>query len=206
MPTGIIPKRIADDVFEIETSSSEIAQALASQVRDLNLAIDVVAGLKSVCVRVSPQRMSALHSAFSQLEMPVFDGEQAGEAVELLIRYGGDSGPDFEHVRQSLGLSESAFIELHSGREHRVDMIGFTPGFSYLSGLPDHVEVPRRSVPRARVPAGAVGVSGSYTGIYALAGPGGWPLIGQIQDVLFAPDADQPFKLLPGHRVRFKAV
>ena len=206
MCPGIIPKRIADDVFEIETSSSEIAQALASRVRELNLAEDVVAGLKTVCVRVSPQRMEALQSAFSNLEIPVVESDQASEAVELLIRYGGEYGPDLEHVRQGLGLSESAFIELHSGREHRVDMIGFTPGFSYLSGLPDHVEVPRRSVPRARVPGGAVGISGSYTGIYALAGPGGWPLIGQVQDVLFTPDADQPFKLLPGHRVKFRAV
>ncbi|MEL6859187.1 MAG: carboxyltransferase domain-containing protein, partial [Pseudomonadota bacterium] len=128
------------------------------------------------------------------------------QEVELEIQYGGAAGPDLAAICRAMGLTETAFIDLHTGQTHRVDMIGFTPGFSYISGLPAQFDVPRRGDPRPRVPAGAVGISSRYTGVYALAGPGGWPLIGQVHDQLFTPEAEQPFKLQPGYRVQFKAV
>ena len=103
-------------------------------------------------------------------------------------------------------MTEAQFIELHTARDHKVEMIGFTPGFAYLSGLPNSISIPRLSEPRARVPTGSVGISSAYTGIYALPGPGGWPLIGQTEAPLFSVDAPSPFLLEPGNVVRFKAT
>ncbi len=206
MRAELKPRRIADDVFEFEAASAQEAQALATQLRALKLSEDVVAGLRSVCVRFLPQDLPALKTAFLNLTSAPLEDELPTETIELSVQYGGDFGPDLPNICKALALSETAFIDLHTGRDHRVEMIGFTPGFSYISGLPDQFEVPRRSDPRPRVPAGAIGISSRYTGIYALSGPGGWPLVGQVQEALFSPDAEQPFKLLPGHWVRFKAV
>lgn len=82
-------------------------------------------------------------------------------------------------------------------------MIGFMPGFTYLSGLPETLNCPRKQQPRPNVPAGSVGIAGSQTGIYALDTPGGWQIIGQISWKLFDPDRTPPVLLNIGDSVRF---
>ena len=64
-------------------------------------------------------------------------------------------------------------------------------------------EVPRRTEPRLTVPARSVGIGGAQTGIYPLASPGGWQLIGRTALELFDPQAAEPTLLRPGDRVRF---
>ena len=201
-----VARRIADDVFEYRVETPQDAQALASQLRALDLAEDVVAGLDTVSLRFDPENLAAVEAALATFEPDAAGFQLESETIELSIQYGGEFGPDLKAVCDQTGLSESAFIAVHTERTHTVEMIGFTPGFSYISGLPDGFAVPRLSQPRSRVPAGSVGVSSDYTGVYALAGPGGWPLIGRIQDQLFDPESASPFRLLPGHRVKFKAV
>lgn len=206
MSTDLRPMRIADDVFEYAVESSRAAQSLAVQLRSLNIAEDVVAGLKTVCLRFDPLNLPQIEAALATInhiaDTPIFEVE----TVELAIQYGGEFGPDLPAVCQATGLSADAFIDMHSQRLHTVEMIGFTPGFAYLSGLPDTVAVPRLSTPRPRVVAGSVGVSSGFTGVYALAGPGGWPLVGRIRDQLFDPEAKAPLRLSPGQSVRFRAI
>ncbi|MEM7640784.1 MAG: 5-oxoprolinase subunit PxpB [Pseudomonadota bacterium] len=201
-----IARRIADDVFEYQVKTSRDAQALAAQLRALDLAEDVVAGLDTVSLRFDPDKLTALEAALASFKPDEAGSQLESETIQLSIQYGGEFGPDLTAICDQTGLSESAFIAMHTERTHTVEMIGFTPGFAYISGLPDGFAVPRLSQPRSRVPAGSVGVSSDYTGVYALAGPGGWPLIGRIQDQLFDPDSASPFRLRPGHRVKFKAV
>ena len=81
---------------------------------------------------------------------------------------------------------------------------GFAPGFAYCTGLPPELAVPRLDRPRARVPAGSVGLAGEYTGVYPSASPGGWRLLGRTDAVLWDAAATQPALLAPGTRVRFK--
>jgi KipI family sensor histidine kinase inhibitor len=57
--------------------------------------------------------------------------------------------------------------------------------------------------PRTHVPAGTVAIAGSQTGIYPIASPGGWRLIGHTALGLFDPQADSPFLFSPGDEVRF---
>ena len=206
MSAQLIVKQVADDVIEIPVGSASDAQSLARELRASLNAEDIVAGLASVCIHLRPDQVSSAIDKVSELTLsdPQVADNQA--TLEIEVRYGGTHGPDFDAVCRALDMTETQFISLHTERRHKVEMIGFTPGFSYMSGLPDTISIPRLSDPRARVPAGSVGISSAYTGIYALAGPGGWPLIGQTDAPLFDPNASSPFLLEPGRFVQFKAV
>ena len=104
------------------------------------------------------------------------------------------------------GLLQKELIALHTGQEYRVDMLGFTPGFAYIGGLDAALDVPRLPQPRMHVAAGSIGIADGRTGVYALPGPGGWPIIGRTSLTLFDALSDQPFLLQAGYRVRFTAV
>ncbi len=138
-----------------------------------------------------------------------FDG--AAEAadsklVELPVHYGGDHGPDLEASAARSGMTVQQFIAIHSEAEYEVAMIGFAPGFPYLSGLPAELSQPRHETPRLSVPAGAVGIAGGQTGVYPVASPGGWQMIGRTTAKLFRPESDEPFLLVAGDRVKFVPI
>ncbi|EPX7646663.1 5-oxoprolinase subunit PxpB, partial [Escherichia coli] len=99
--------------------------------------------------------------------------------------------------------SEKQVVELHSSVEYVVWFLGFQPGFPYLGSLPEQLHTPRRAEPRLLVPAGSVGIGGPQTGVYPLATPGGWQLIGHTSLSLFDPARDEPILLRPGDSVRF---
>jgi len=103
-------------------------------------------------------------------------------------------------------MTADELVALHTGREYRVDMLGFTPGFAFIGGLDDALNVPRRSEPRVRLEPGSVGIAGGRTGIYTLPGPGGWSIIGRTPVRLFDPASSEPFRLQAGMRVRFRAI
>ena len=126
-----------------------------------------------------------------------------GAPIEIPVRYGGLDGPDLDEVAELHGLRPGEVIDLHASALYRVLFLGFAPGFAYLGGLPASLVTPRRASPRERVPAGSVGIAGEQTGVYPLAMPGGWQLIGRTEAVLFDPDRPQPALLRPGASVRF---
>jgi inhibitor of KinA len=130
----------------------------------------------------------------------------AARSVEIPVCYGGEHGPDLGLVAARCALGEDRVIALHSGGDYLVHAIGFTPGFPYLGGLPEPLRTPRRDTPRARVPAGSVGIGGSQTGVYPLASPGGWQLVGRTPLALFRPGESPAALLRPGDRVRFRAI
>ncbi len=114
-----------------------------------------------------------------------------------------EKGLDWEEVIQITGLTKSEIIQKHTAATYRVEMMGFVPGFIYLSGMSEHLHCPRKKNPRVRIPAGAVGIGGVQTGIYALESPGGWQIIGQTDVTLFDVKAVPPNRLNVGDRVRF---
>lgn len=75
--------------------------------------------------------------------------------------YGGDYGPDLAFVAQHAGLTEQQVIDIHCGRDYRIFMLGFLPGFPYLGGMDERIVCPRLQTPRTKIPAGAVGVAAS---------------------------------------------
>jgi len=126
--------------------------------------------------------------------------------VEIPVAYGGEYGPDLEAVAVLTGHTPEEVIALHSGAEYLVYFLGFSPGFPYLGGLPEAIAAPRLETPRKRVPAGSVAIGGRQTGVYPLASPGGWRIIGCTPLQLFRPDADPPVLLQMGDHVRFVPV
>ncbi|MCS3409639.1 5-oxoprolinase subunit PxpB [Serratia sp. AKBS12] len=123
--------------------------------------------------------------------------------VEIPVVYGGEQGPDLAEVARHTGLTMQQVVECHASAAYIVYFLGFQPGFSYLGGMPDRLATPRRAEPRLSVPAGSVGIGGSQTGIYPLATPGGWQLIGRTPLALFNPLEMPPTLLRPGDSVRF---
>ncbi|HEI8865953.1 TPA: 5-oxoprolinase subunit PxpB [Serratia odorifera] len=123
--------------------------------------------------------------------------------VDIPVVYGGEQGPDLAEVARHTGLTMQQVVECHASAAYIVYFLGFQPGFSYLGGMPDRLATPRRAEPRLSVPAGSVGIGGSQTGIYPLATPGGWQLIGRTPLALFNPLEMPPTLLRPGDSVRF---
>lgn len=131
---------------------------------------------------------------------------EGGRLVEIPVYYGGGYGPDLEEVAKRAGLDAEEVVRRHTGAEYRAALVGFAPGFAYLAGLPPELATPRRARPRPEVPAGSVGIAGGQTGVYPLASPGGWNLIGRTPLRLFRPEEQPPALIRPGDRVRFRSV
>jgi KipI family sensor histidine kinase inhibitor len=119
---------------------------------------------------------------------------------ELPTRY---DGPDLDDVATACGLAVEEVVALHSSVDYVVAFLGFSRGFPYLAGLPEHLHLPRRATPRTRVPSGSVAIAHDQCGIYPSASPGGWHLLGTTDAVLFDPALDPPSPFAPGDLVRF---
>lgn len=130
--------------------------------------------------------------------------EQSGTVRhEIELAY---KGEDLAYVAAYCGRSISDVISLHARPMYTVGMLGFTPGFPYLIGLPEELHVPRRAVPRTAVRAGAVAIGGQQTGIYPHASPGGWQILAYTKVALFDVHKDPPVRLSPGDKVKFVPV
>lgn len=126
--------------------------------------------------------------------------------VEVPVCYGGEFGPDLARVAAQAKLSPEEVIKRHAKAEYLVHLIGFAPGFPYLGGLPKELRTPRHAKPRMTVPPGSVAIGGEQAGIYPLATPGGWNLIGRTPLRIFRPEQTPPVMLAAGDRVKFRAI
>jgi KipI family sensor histidine kinase inhibitor len=122
------------------------------------------------------------------------------------VVYGGDFGIDLEAVAKAHGLSPDEVAARHAAGDYFVAMIGFTPGFAYLSGLDPSLATPRRSSPRTHTPSGTIHIGGAQAAIQCLAGPSGWHLIGRTPVRTFHPRRDPVFLIAPGDAVTFYAI
>jgi 5-oxoprolinase (ATP-hydrolysing) subunit B len=122
------------------------------------------------------------------------------------VTYGGEHGIDLEDVAKTLKTTPDDIVARHVGGDYRVAMIGFSPGWSYLSGLDPFLQMSRRQNPRLLTPAGTVSIGGVQTGVQCLAGPSGWHLLGRTAVRTYQLHRDPIFLLEPGDRVTFAAV
>jgi inhibitor of KinA len=126
--------------------------------------------------------------------------------VEIPVCYGGEHGPDLIDVSALHKMTPEQVIELHSSTPYLVYFLGFVPGFAYLGELPAALVTPRMATPRRHVPHGSVGIAGNQTGVYPVATPGGWRLLGRTPLSLFQPQRDELSLLSIGDRVRFRPI
>lgn len=140
--------------------------------------------------------------------------ESASETIETVdsriikipVCYQEAYAPDMASLAERCNLSPDEVIQQHTQNEYLVNMLGFLPGFLYLSGLVDQLHCHRKKIPSLKVPAGAVGIGGNQTGIYPVESPGGWHIIGRTPISIFKPTARQPFIAQPLDKIRFVAI
>ena len=196
-------------VLELEPPVTLAAQKrvwrLAQRLAEMPNVVDAIPGMNNITVTLRQPETQAL-DAIERLQRWWEESEAlepASRQIEIPVIYGGDSGPDLPEVARLSGLTEKQVVELHASVNYVVWFLGFQPGFPYLGGLPEPLHMPRRAEPRLKVPAGSLGIGGAQTGLYPLATPGGWQLIGRTPLALFSPNRDDPILLRPGDTVRF---
>lgn len=165
--------------------------------------VEQVPGARTVLVQVAhASQVQALAAALRGLDIGSHaPGDRpAPDPVVVETAY---DGADLEAVAEHLGVEPAEVVARHTGQLWTVEFIGFQPGFGYLVGDTGGLDVPRRQSPRTRVPSGAVGLAGPYTGIYPRPSPGGWQLIATTHLPLWDAHRDPPALLSPGTRVRF---
>jgi KipI family sensor histidine kinase inhibitor len=122
------------------------------------------------------------------------------------VCYSGEYAPDLSEVAAACGLTEAEVVAAHTSRSYVVYLLGFSPGFPYLGDIDEALSLPRRRVPRPRVPAGSVAIATQYTAVYPQATPGGWHIIGRTPVRFFDVGATPPALVSPGDTVRFYAI
>ena len=141
-------------------------------------------------------------------ELPADDEEQTSEPeiVEIPVFYHPSVGPDLDNLAQRASMTVEDVIQRHSERLYKVFAIGFAPGFAYLGEVAKELSVPRLANPRAKVPAGTLGIADTQTALYPMVSPGGWNLIGRTPVTLFDPSRESPSLLEAGQIVRFRPI
>jgi KipI family sensor histidine kinase inhibitor len=163
--------------------------------------VDLVPASRTLMLRLDPTRTDPARVGRIVQEVETRPGTRPDAGlVEVPVSYDGE---DLAEVGRLTGLGERGVVEAHTAQEWTVAFCGFSPGFGYLVGTDDRLSVPRRSVPRTRVPARAVALAGEFTGVYPRESPGGWQLIGHTTVQPWDLERDPPALLVPGVRVRF---
>src|SRR5882757_8773254 len=213
-PPRILPS--GDSAITVEFSRN-IDDAANQRVLALDriLARDPVSGVtetvptyRSLLVHYDPVQIDfdALGDklvALAQLPVPPVTNTRRWR---IPVVYGGEHGIDLEDVAKTLKTTADDIVARHAAGDYRVAMIGFTPGWSYLSGLAASLQMPRRQNPRLLTPAGTISIGGVQTGVQCLAGPSGWHLLGQTAVRTYQLHRDPTFLLEPGDTINFVPV
>jgi KipI family sensor histidine kinase inhibitor len=182
---------------------------------DRQLAIDPIPGVTET---VPTYRSLLVHYDPVQLDFDTLGGRLVARAElpvppvtrtrrwRIPVVYGGEHGIDLEDVAKTLDTTPDDIVARHVAGDYRVAMIGFTPGWSYLSGLAKFLHMPRRQNPRLLTPAGTISIGGVQTGVQCLAGPSGWHLLGQTPVRTYQLHREPTFLLEPGDHVTFVPV
>ena len=208
MAGGSLVRDYGDRALLIECASTAEVLARAETLRQASLpgVIDIVPGARTLLVNLSEpryRRVIRAHLSNIAAHPPAERGTAAAAEVCIDVVY---DGADLAEVADRLALTAAQVVSAHTATSWQVGFGGFAPGFAYLVGGDHRLNVPRRSEPRTRVPAGAVALAGEFSGVYPRESPGGWQLIGRTEAVLWDIDRPQPALLIPGMRVRFRAV
>jgi KipI family sensor histidine kinase inhibitor len=195
---------VRDDSVLVELADLGEALALfnALETNPVDGIREIIPAARTLLIAFDPSVIS--NDALTDAVAALAGGERkaaSGPLVEIPVRYDGE---DLGEVAAILGMSVADVIRLHGESEYVAAFTGFAPGFAYLSDGDPRLNVPRRKSPRTRVPAGAVGLAGEFSGIYPKTSPGGWQLIGTTPLAMFDIDRAPASLLQPGSRVRFR--
>jgi len=205
--------RVVDD-FDADQSLDAVLRA----TRQLESAaipgiVELVPAYTTIGIFLEPAQSDSFAALKTKIERALKQLEPArprtGDEeppIEVPVCYEPPFALDLDEVAAHTGLSPEEVVRRHAAAVYRVNCVGFTPGFPYLSGLPVELATPRRASPRKEIPAGAVAIGGTQTGIYPRKSPGGWNIIGRTPLQLFDVERDPAALFRAGDRVRFRKV
>ena len=200
-----------DQALLLQFDSTAEVLAWNDVLRDAEVlgVVDIVPAARTVLVKLEGPRYAGIvrqHLSKLRLAPEVLEATAPGDgAADVVIDVVYD-GEDLDEVAELTGMTPRDVVAAHTQTPWRVGFAGFAPGFGYLVGGDERLNVPRRSEPRTKVPAGSVGLAGEFSGVYPRSSPGGWQLIGRTEAELWNVDRDPPALLMPGRWVQFREV
>jgi len=151
-----------------------------------------------------------------RMDLPLLQHDSLSRLIKIPVCYEKEFALDMEAIAKEKNISVDEVMHIHISKTYRVYMLGFLPGFPYMGEINEQIKMPRKAQPRQRVEAGSVGIAGRQTGIYPLASPGGWQIIGRTPLELFetspktSPEErayeDSICLLQPGDEVMFYSI
>jgi KipI family sensor histidine kinase inhibitor len=199
-------------LLEFDSTAEVLAWNDALREAELLGVLDIVPASRTVLIKLdgpryqapTRQRLAKLHVSAEALSEVSTPPKRADITIDVVY-----DGADLDEVARLTGLTTEQVVAAHTGTLWRVGFGGFAPGFAYLIGGDERLNVPRQSEPRTKVPAGSVALAGEFSGVYPRESPGGWQLIGRISEntaELWDVDRDPPALLQPGMWVQFREV
>jgi inhibitor of KinA len=140
-----------------------------------------------------------------RLQQPVLQNQSTNRLVKIPVCYDDEFAADIQHLAEAKNISVDEVIQIHTAKPYRVYMLGFLPGFVYMGEVDEKIVMPRKPQP-VNIKAGSVGIAGKQTGIYPLASPGGWQIIGRTPLKLFDKEKEEPTLLRAGDMVQFYSI
>jgi len=210
VPVGDCALRVVFD-NKIDPSINQLVNSLDQKLTELSIpgVTETIPAFRVLTVLYDPE-ITDLNTLSKTIRQLLSDQNELKSrekrVVHIPVCYDKSFGPDLEELSRHSGLSIEEIIAVHSGRDYLIYMMGFLPGFAYLGGLDPSLHMPRLDTPRTSIEAGAVGIAGSQTGMYPMASPGGWRLIGSTPVTLFDPKRHDPFLYEAGDYIRFEPV
>lgn len=195
---------------EIDAAATARVLALDAALAEAALpgVLETVPTYRSLLVVIDPlaAKLDVLKARLLALAESAIDRFGTGRRWRVPVVYGGEHGMDLEATAAAHALTPDQLIARHLSPAYRIAMIGFMPGFAYLSGLDSELATPRRLQPRQKVPSQSVSIGGAQTAISTVEGPSGWHMIGRTPARGFMPDRDPVFLYAPGDEVRFERI
>ncbi len=179
------------------------------ETRDISGILELLPTFRSLMIYYDPYIIP-----FAQLKHIIEEFDINAPADENQVKvihkipccYGARFGKDLHDMEKITKLSREEIVAIHSGTDYKIYMLGFLPGFVYLGGLDKRLEAPRLTSPRIKIDPGSVGIGGNQTGVYPLASPGGWRLIGATPLRFYDPDRQEPILCKAGEYIRFVPI